>query len=721
MRRGVGVGVVMAAALAVGGASRARAEGNREVAWGLGPGASGSELSAGLPAERPYETVVTAAPAVAAPEPREDRAASGAVVLPSASPRARDDLGTLMAEVPGVTITRTGSLASFTTLSLRGSNPDQVRIVVDGVPLNIAEGGAVDVSTLPLGDVERVEVYRGQSPLSFGESAMGGIISITTRTPGTPLLTARAGAGSFGSYFGDASASGRAGPLRLYLGMHALTSTGAFPYLNDKATPLNPADDAPARRLNNDVTQGDGALRAAVDLSGRRTLTLGVTGFGRAQGITDLHYNVMIQSVRFSTARGIATLAYESRDDLGAGGRLSARLYSSGQRDHYRDPNGELTAATPETRDRTLTTGLLLNASRPVAEWLRLAAVGAARAETYRAENLASDTPVGAPARRLVGVAGLEAQFLWRWADLEIIPSARIEALKDVVTGRDPLLQTVRPPDPALTRTLPILRLGLVRPLGGRVALKANVGRYARAPSFLELYAGMGRLLGNPGLQPERGTNGDVALTVDAGDHVRVSSRTAVFGARIEDLIEWKFDPYGRARADNVAGARVLGAEQELRVALGAWARLVAQVTYLEAIDRSGSSAHDGKQLPRRPRWQGYARPEIVRLALPGGSGVGVGAFADATFVSGSFTDAANLSRVPARLLVGAGVSVDLPRAGLKVVCSGQNLADTPSWDMTSWPIPGRTIFLSLGWESALGAPDRQSTQYARNQQTRTN
>jgi iron complex outermembrane receptor protein len=707
--------IVVVTLAVVGVAARARAQGSAPDGGAPGLGI------AGAPATPPYETRVTAAPA-ATPELLPDRAASGSVVLPAASPRARDDLGTLMTEVPGVTITRTGSLASFTTLSLRGSNPDQVRIVVDGVPLNIAEGGAVDVSTLPLGDVERIEVYRGQSPLAFGESAMGGVISITTRTPGTPMLAARAGAGSFGSYFGDATAGGRVGPLRLYLGAHALTSTGAFPYYSDNSTPLNPADDMHASRLNNDVTQGDGAVRVAVDLPGRRTLTLGATAFGRDQGLTDLTHVTEIRSARYSTERGIATLAYESRDDLGAGGRLSARLFASGQRDRFHDPNGEIVTGMWDTRDRTLTAGLLLNASRPAADWLRLSAVGAARAETFRAENLANDVPVGAPARRLVGVAGLEAQVLWRWADLEIVPSARVEAMQDVVTGRDPLLQTDRAPAAPVSRALPILRLGLVRPLGARVALKANVGRYARAPSFLELYAGMGRLLGNPDLLPERGTNADVALTVDAGEHLRVASRTAIFGSRVEELIEWKFDAYGRGRAGNVAGANLLGAEQELRVSLGAWARLVAQVTYLEAIDRSGSTAHDGNQLPRRPRWQAYARPEIVRLALPGGSGVGVGAFADASLVAGGFSDPANLKRVPARVLLGAGVSVDVPRWGLKVVCSGQNLADMqPAWDLAAWPIPGRTVFLALGWQSALGAPDGQSTQYASNQNRRTN
>ena len=47
---------------------------------------------------------------------------------------------------------------------------------------------------------------------AFGESALGGIVSITTRTPGRRPWRARAGMGSFGTYFGDASAAiGRGG------------------------------------------------------------------------------------------------------------------------------------------------------------------------------------------------------------------------------------------------------------------------------------------------------------------------------------------------------------------------------------------------------------------------------------------------------------------------------------------------------------------------------
>jgi outer membrane receptor protein involved in Fe transport len=671
---------------------------------GLATRPARAQDAGGLPAVPRYETVVTSPTAVTAQiSPREDRAASASVVLPAESPRAYDDLGALMLEVPGVTTTRTGSAGSFMTLSLRGSNPDQVRIFVDGVPLNIAQGGAVDVSTLPLGDVERVEVYRGQSPLGFGESALGGIISITTRTPGVPDVGARAGVGSVGTRFGDVRAGGHLGGVRLYLGVHGLSSTGVYRFFNDNCTPLNAADDAWTSRQNNDVKQADGTLRVATDLPGRRTLSLGVVVFGREQGLPGSSC-AQTRFVRFATARALAYLRYEDRDSLGDGGRLSAQVFASRQRDHYTDP-GELSAGAWNTHDDTQTAGATANASRAFAGWLRLAVVAEARAEIFQPQNDGEPMPIGSPARRLLAVGGVEPTFFWRAANLDVIPSVRVELQQDVVTGRDPLLQTQRPPDPALDRTLPVWRLALMRPLGASVALKGNVGRYARAPSFLELYAGSGRLLGNPALRPERGTNGDVALTIDASPRPNfcMSTRTAVFGARVDDLIEWQPDPYGHSRADNVAAARILGAEQEVRLAVGGWGRLVAQATYLEALDHSGVPAHEGKQLPFRPRWQGYVRPELARLSVPRGTdgGVVLGLYVDGAVVGGLYDVPSNIHALPPRFLLGAGVSAEVPRWGLRAVLSGQDLTRTWTNDLADYPVPSRTIYLALVWQAA--------------------
>ena len=271
------------------------------------------------------------------------------MVLPDDSPAAYDDLAALMREVPGVNVVRTGSIGAASTITLRGSNADQVRIFVDGVPVNIVAGGGVDVSTLPIGDVESVEVYRGSSPLAFGESAMGGVISITTRTPGQARARARSGMGSFGTMFGDASAGGRLGRLRLYAGAHVLSSRGDYPYLNDNGTALEPADDVYGPRQNNDLVQGDGVLRAALTLAGRRTLGLGVIGFAREQGLPGLGRFPTV-AARFRTTRGISYLRYESRDDLGPGGRLSSELYASLARDALDDPQGETGLGVPRPR-----------------------------------------------------------------------------------------------------------------------------------------------------------------------------------------------------------------------------------------------------------------------------------------------------------------------------------------------------------------------------------
>jgi iron complex outermembrane receptor protein len=310
--------------------------------------------------------------------------------------------------------------------------------------------------------------------------------------------------------------------------------------------------------------------------------------------------------------------------------------------------------------------------------------------------------PIGFPARRLVAVGGLEPTFHVAAANLDLIPSARVEVQSDVVTGRDPLLQTQRPPDPALQRTLPVWRLALVHPLSPSVTVQANVGRYARAPSFLELYAGAGRLLGNPTLRPERGTNGDVAITVDAdaGAHVHVGNRAAMFAARVDDLIEWQHDAYGRARAENVAAAQIFGVEDELRLALGAFGRLVGQVTLLDAVDASGDPAHDGKQLPFRPRFAAYARPELARVPVRGGA-VLLGAYVDGAAVAGLYDTPSNLHALPARFLLGAGVSAEAPRWGLRAVLSGQDLTRTWTNDVATLPVPGRTITLALAWQAA--------------------
>lgn len=698
--------VTLVAQIAIGG-----------VAWAEAPTPTATEAPTVQPTVTPapasppkFQTVVTG-PEPAPTAPREDRAAAASVVLPSESPRAYDDLGSLLLEVPGVTVTRTGSQEAFSSITLRGSNPDQVSIYVDGVPLNIAEGGGVDVSTLPLGDVERVEVYRGTTPLAFGEAALGGVISITTRTPSATRASVRAGVASFGTAFADATGGGRVGRLRLYLGTHVFSSKGDYPYRNDHGTAVNPADDYDALRQNNDALEANGVFRATLTLDGRRTLGLGVVGFARAQGLPG-PLNLPALHARFHTTRGLGYLRYESRDDLGPGGRLSAEAFVGVERDRLLDPDGEVENQGPMlTHETTLSTGATVNAARPLGDWVRVALLLEGRRETYTPIDELHPEASGVPARRLVGVAGVQLDLRWQRLDLDLIPSARIEEISDVVTGESGGAMPL-PATPAIDRLLPTIRLALVRPLTPAATLKANVGRYAHAASFLELYGdGSGRLLGNASLVPEQGNNADLALWIDRpGRRVAVTSRTTIFGALVDDLIYWPRTSDGPSRAQNLSRAQVYGLEQELRLGLGRHARLVAEATYTVAEDESDSATTRGKQIPHHPRTTAYARPELVRIGLP--AGLDLAAYADTAIFAGGYDDPANTYPMPTQVLVGAGMSLLWSRAHLRLTASALNLTNLSTWNLTTWLLPGRNVFLALAYDStgasALDASDSQ-------------
>lgn len=168
-------------------------------------------------------------------------------------------------------------------MSVRGSTWEQVRVLVDGVPLSSANGGGVDLSTIPVGDVERIEVYRGSSPLSLGASALGGIVSITTRTPRDSAARAQGGLGSFGATQAGVSGS-LAGPLGVYVGAAWESAQNDFPYFSNHGTAFDTRDDGVLTRQNAAYRQPSGTARVVWRLPGHRELTAGVSAFDRSQG-----------------------------------------------------------------------------------------------------------------------------------------------------------------------------------------------------------------------------------------------------------------------------------------------------------------------------------------------------------------------------------------------------------------------------------------------------
>ena len=86
----------------------------------------------------------------------------------------------------GVQIRDTIGDGSRATFSLRGFGENAVNntlILVDGRRLNQPSQAGADLNSVPLGNIERIEIIRGAGTVLYGDQAVGGVINIVTRTP----------------------------------------------------------------------------------------------------------------------------------------------------------------------------------------------------------------------------------------------------------------------------------------------------------------------------------------------------------------------------------------------------------------------------------------------------------------------------------------------------------------------------------------------------------
>ncbi len=94
--------------------------------------------------------------------------------------------------------------AAQADVSIRGSSPEQVVVLVDGVRMTDVQSAhyTMDIA-VPLESIERIEVMRGVGSALYGPDAIGGVISIVTRRDQPGEVRARSG--SFGTVGGGAA------------------------------------------------------------------------------------------------------------------------------------------------------------------------------------------------------------------------------------------------------------------------------------------------------------------------------------------------------------------------------------------------------------------------------------------------------------------------------------------------------------------------------------
>lgn len=158
----------------------------------------------------------------------------------------------ILQDVAGLQIS-TDRPGDLTTVSMRGSDSDQMLWLIDGIRL----GDPSSITTqfqpdhLTTRDVARIEVLRGNQSSLYGSDAIGGVINIITEsaTEDGIRFNAEGEAGSYGTVNGGASVLGKSGAIDF-----RLTATG---YSHDGPSLADPRTAPPGLP----VTEDDGYWR----------------------------------------------------------------------------------------------------------------------------------------------------------------------------------------------------------------------------------------------------------------------------------------------------------------------------------------------------------------------------------------------------------------------------------------------------------------------------
>lgn len=597
----------------------------------------------------------------------------------------------LVEQSVGLTVRRFGGLGSFSTASIRGSSAEQVAILLDGVPLNRAKSGVVNLSNIPFGIVERIEVYRGVAPLRFRSSAIGGVINIVTKKPEKELSNQISGSyGSFDTWNLNASSSGGFEKWGYLVSGSYSSSEGDFEFLDDNGTPLNPLDDEITKRKNNDFRSGN--LLGKLSYTPTPTLNLEMSNdyFDKDEGIPGISSN-QSENARLKTVRNIFNLKGKKRELLTRALDGEVNFYVLSETTRFQDLFGEIGVGRQDNTNENFGWGADGYFSYLWGEHQILSFLGSFQNERFDSEDpLSPVVEEGPTQKRNVYQAGIEDE-IYLWEDRLIFTPQLLHAFLDNdFGGRLPFqgAPVSSPDDEDFTSC----KIGGSVQVQEGVFLKANAGRYFRFPNFSELFGDRGFVIGNPDLKSEKGVNWDAGLSFEKRDWQllegipmnRIFLEVVYFASVVDDLIVFEQTSQRTIKARNVSSAEIQGVEVSWALDLFDHLRVIGNYTFQDTENTSDIPFLRGNQLPGRPEDELFTRIEIFNRWAK--------VFYEYDFIADNFLDQANFRLVEKREIHNAGLSI-YPHKNVTLTFEVKNFTDEQVSDVLGFPLPGTSYF----------------------------
>jgi len=623
----------------------------------------------------------------------QDHVASAPILLTPADWEGRSlSLADVLAQHAGIQTRRTGGMGSFQAISIRGIAGNKVLICVDGIPLGDSDGMAQNLGSIDLNQLERIEVYKGQVPASFGGVGLGGVINLVTRQKSAHGGQVSASYGSHNT--GEASVT--MGSLltdstRWNSSLSWRYSDNDYQYLDRNGTLYNTTDDVYRKRRNAQYAQFSGNhLWSVIRPSGEWRLQI---GHGQESGGYPGSESQQTSVAGFSNDWIHPKLQWLLnpwqngwRLESSISGRVGLDLFHwSNSIDGlgYSAANEEYQAVG--TRDLRAEGAL-----RIFGEWQKPYAcefhvTGIAEQldpHEYPLEPLSWRWRLQ---RHAITGAG-EASWAPRtWLGIRF--NAQGTAALDHNTGG--ILRTSYP-DTMLAQSqshwMPAMQ-GMLR-LGNpskNWQTHLSVGHHYRIPELRELFSTSLGMMPNPDLRPEQGENLELAL---AWNRPVLHVQTAIFWNQLRDGIRW-IHGGGFTKPENLSLSRTQGLEVEAQWHPHRRLDVIEHGTLQSPENLSKDAAYHGKQLPNE-------------AALSAGAEIRLRVFTqwelsyNVEAQSEVYRDQANQMRIPPQVTHGFTIAWS-PMQELHVRANVLNITDTQYQDIYSaLPTPGRQFSLCL-------------------------
>ncbi len=490
----------------------------------------------------------------------------------------------LLQDVPGVAISRSGSIGAQTQVRIRGAEANQVLVLIDGIEANDPAGNdEFAFQDLTTWDVERIEVVRGPQSALWGSDALAGVINVITRQPTEEFSAAGfAEGGAFDTYSVGGRVSGEVLGTRTGLSLSTLNSNGS------NSSRSGDEDDGYGNTTGSLTLAGNPADNLVLDFVGRYTSTskdfdasdfttslpadsadttdvdLGYFGTGATLKLMDDRWT---QSLRAAWT----TTDTDNSNDFGDNGSTAADKYGI-----YYQTSWQFTPSAPDSPGDSVTVALLHEKQdfRQRGDVIVL-----------DPDDPAQDLDPNQDQDQRTTAAVVEAIFS-PVRQTSISLSARYDDNSDydnVATYRATTAWTTE---------------------STRTRLHASYGTGQKAPTFVERFGFFpDQFVGNPDLEPETSTGWEAGIEQPLFDG-RVSLGATYFHEDLDNEINgFAFDPDTFLfTAENLDGeSKRRGVEVTALARITGGLRLSGSYTYLDATEPDALTGDDKGEV-RRPR-----------------------------------------------------------------------------------------------------------------------